>query len=140
MKTIAIALTAVLAGGCSLVEDPTPNEARLLVHGEAGKEVRIIVSTQFVAQVNEIGQTRIVLFEADTVVTVLPFERTWTIDEDQRFFAEAARLEADLGNVQVQVFLDGRKRFDEGGALLDGHPYRFLYTFNQAVTQDIVVL
>jgi hypothetical protein len=140
MRRTGIVLAALLAGGCDLIEDPSPNEARMVVHGEAGKEVRIIVSTQFVAQVNEIGQTRVVIFEADTVVTTLPFERTWVIEEDQRFFAEAARLDADLGNVQVQVFVDERKEFDEGGTLIEGHPYRFLYTFNQAVTQDIVIL
>lgn len=140
MTRTGILLAALLTGACGIIEDPTPNEARMVVLGEPGKEVRIIVSTQFVAQVNEIGQTRIVIFEADTVVTTLPFERTWVIEEDQRFFGEAARLETDLDDVQVQVFVDDRKEFDEGGILIDGHPYRFLFTFNQQVTQDIVVL
>ena len=137
---ILLVTASLLAGGCDLIEDPSPNEARLVILGEAGKPVRVIVSTQFVAQVNEIGQTRVVIFDADTVFTTLPYERTWVIEEDQRFFAEAARADADLQNVQVQVFVDDRKQFDEGGSLLEGHPYRFVYSFNQAITQDIVIL
>jgi hypothetical protein len=137
---ILLATASLLAGGCGLIEDPSPNEARLIIHGEAGKQVRVIVSTQFVAQVNELGQTRVVIFEADTLVTTLPYERTYVIEDDQRFFAEAARMDADLQTLQMQVFVDRRKEFDEGGSLLEGHPYRFLYTFNQLITQDIVIL
>jgi hypothetical protein len=140
-RTAILVLAALLpAGGCSLVEDPSPNEARLVVQGEAGKEVRIIVSSKFVAAVNEAGQTRVVIIESDTVVTTLPFEASYQIEEDQQFFAEAARLEDDVQNVKMQVFVDQRIQFDEGGALMDGFPYRFVYTFNQQITRDIVVL
>lgn len=142
MNRSALLLSAVLlsAGGCGLVEDPTPNEARLTVHGDAGKEVRIIVSSRFVASVNEIGQTRVVIFEADTLFTTLPFDRRYVIEQDQRFFAEASRLDTDLESLQMQVHVDGRREFDEGGALIEGSPYRFVYTFNQQITRDIIIL
>jgi hypothetical protein len=133
-------LAASLLVGCGLVEDPSPNQARLVIHGESDKPVRVIISTQFVAQVDEIGRTRVVIFDADTVVTSLPYERVYAIEEDQRFFAEAARLDADLQNVQMQVFVDSRIQFDEGGALLADHPYRFVYSFNLPVTGDIIVV
>ena len=142
MKRTAIVLAAasLLLSACGWFEDPAPNEARLVVQGEAGKTVRLIVSSKFVAAVNEQGQTRVVIFEADTLVTTLPYDMVYTIEEDQRFFAEAARLDDDLQTVRMQVFLDQRKQFDEGGALLLGAPYRFVYTFNQAITRDIVVI
>jgi hypothetical protein len=142
MRRIALAMAGALlaATGCGLVEDPSPNEARLIVHGDAGKEVRIIVSSKFVAAVNEDGQTRVVIIESDTLVTTLPFEARYPIEDDQQFFAEAARLDADLGDVQMQVFVDERLQFDQGGVLTAGFPYRFVYTFNQQVTRDIVVL
>jgi hypothetical protein len=134
-------LAALLpAAGCGLIEDPSPNEARLVVQGEAGKQVRIVVSSKFVAAVNENGQTRVEIFESDTLVTTLPYEGRWTIEEDQRFFAEAARIEDDLQSLQMQVFVDSRKQFDEGGALLEGAPFRFVYAFNQRITRDILVL
>jgi hypothetical protein len=142
MKRTAIVLVAasLVATACNWFEDPAPNEARLVIDGEAGTMVRLIVSTRFVAAVNELGQTRIEIFESDTVVTTLPYERVYTIEKDQRFFAETARLDADLPNVRMQVFVDHRKQFDEAGALLSGQPYRFVYTFNQAITREIVVI
>lgn len=140
MKRPAILTALTLVLGCGIIEDPTPEQARLIVTGDAETPVRLIVSTKFVAQVNEIGQTRVVIFESDTLVTTLPYETLHAINQDQRFFVEAARLDADLQNVQVQVFVDERKLFDEGGALLADQPYRFVYTFNQRVTRDIVVL
>ena len=142
MKRTAIVLASasLLAGGCGLITDPSPDEARLVIQGEAGKPVRVIISTVFVAQVDENQRTRVVIIEADTMVTTLPYENVYAIDEDQRFFAEAARLDDDLETVHMQVFIDRRKEFDEGGVLLESQPYRFVYTFNQAVTQDIVIL
>jgi hypothetical protein len=144
MKATAIGLvvvaTALVAGGCGLLEDPSPEEARLVVHGDAGKPVRLIISTKFVAAVDELGRTRVVIFEADTLVTTLPYESAYTIEEDQRFFAEAARLDSDLESVRMEVYVDRRKQFEEGGMLLAGQPYRFVYTFNQRMTQEIVVI
>ncbi|HUG14089.1 MAG TPA: hypothetical protein VMM78_03640, partial [Thermomicrobiales bacterium] len=135
MKRTAIVLVSasLLAGGCDLLTDPSPDEARLVIQGEAGKPVRVIISTVFVAQVDENQRTRVVIIEADTMVTTLPYETVYAIDEDQRFFAEAARLDDDLETVHMQVFIDRRMEFDEGGVLLESHPYRFVYTFNQPV-------
>jgi hypothetical protein len=139
-RTVFVLVVALLASGCEWFEDPRPNEARLVIQGDAGKQVRLITSTKFVAAVNEAGQTRVVLFQADTVFTTLPIDRSITIGGDERFFAETARLDSDLQAVRMQVFLDRNKRFDEDGPLIAGSPYRFVYTFNQQVTQDIVVI
>jgi hypothetical protein len=141
MKASKIVLMAsLLSASCGWFEDPRPNEARLVVDGESGKPVRLIVSTKFVAAVNEAGQTRIVLFQADTIVTTLPIDRTVTIGGDERFFAETARLDSDLATVRMQVFLDRKKEFDEDGPLITGQPYRFVFSFNQQITRDIVVI
>ncbi|MEX2285059.1 MAG: hypothetical protein WEE89_21415 [Gemmatimonadota bacterium] len=141
MKRAAILLvTAFLSGGCGWFEDPRPNDARLVVEGDAGKQVRLITSTRFVSAVNELGQTRVILIEADTAFVTLPIDQTYTIGGDERFFAETSRLDADLETVRMQVFLDRNKRFDEDGPLLTGQPYRFVYTFNQPVTREIVVI
>lgn len=137
---VVLASASLLAGGCGLLTDPSPDEARLVIEGEAGKAVRLIISTEFVAQVDENQQTRIVIIEADTLVTTLPYENVYRIEDDQRFFAETARLDDDLESVHMQVFIDQRKEFDEDGILLESQPYRFVYTFNQAVTRDIVIL
>lgn len=141
MSRLAFIFAAsVLACACGWFDPPVPETARVLVEGEAGKQVRLVTSSGFVSAVNDLGQTTVVLFTADTVITTLPYERNFRIDEDQRFFAEASRLDSDVQTVHVQIYLDERKQFDEGGPLLEGKPYRFVYTFNQTVTREIVVL
>jgi hypothetical protein len=140
-RAVFLVVAVWLAGGCDLLlGNPEPGQARLVIGGEAGKPIRVIISTEFVAAVNELGQTRVEIFVADTVVTTLPYEHTYNIEKDHRFFAEAARLDSDLQTFNVQVYLDDRKQFDEGGSLIEGFPYRFVYLFNQAVTSDIAVL
>jgi len=143
MKRPAIAIllaVSLLAGGCGLLDDPSPNAARLVIRGDADKPVRLIVSSQFVSSVNEQGVTGVVIIKSDTIVTMLPYEKVFRIEDDQRFFVETARLETDLQRVTMQVFVDGRKLFDEAGALLTSLPYRFVYAFNQRTTQVIVII
>ncbi len=141
MNRAAIAIIALVFGavGCDWFDDPRPNEARLVVQGDAGKQVRVITSTRFISAVNEAGETRVVLLQADTVFTSLPIDKVYTIG-GERFFAEAARLDTDFQTVRMQVYLDRAKRFDEDGPLIEGQPYRFVYTFNQTATREIIVL
>jgi hypothetical protein len=141
MKRIAwVLLAAACLAGCEWFEDPSPNEARLVIGGDTGKQVRLIISTVFVATVNEQGQTRVVMIESDTVFTSLPYEQRYNIEEDQRFFVEAARVETDPHQIRVQVFIDNRRECDVAGLLVQGDPFRFVYAFNQGVTQEILVL
>ena len=140
MKRLAFALAAVaLSGGCNWLEDP-PEEARLVITGDAGKQVRLITATNFVAAVTEEGITRVVIIEADTTLITLPHDRVYSLGDDQRFFAEAARQDSDFQSIRMEVYIDARKQFDERGALLAAQPYRFVYTFNQAITREIVVI
>jgi hypothetical protein len=135
----ALAAVSLLAG-CSWFEDPSPEEARLVISGDAGKQIRLITSTRFVAAVNEQGVTRVVILESDTVVVTLPHDQTYSMRGDQRFFVETSRTDADFQSVRMEVFVDRRKQFDEGGPLVEGQPYRYVYTFNQPVTREIVVI
>jgi hypothetical protein len=142
MRRTAIVLASVslLAAACDWFENPAPEQARLIIEGDPGSTVRLVVSTRFVAAVNERGQTRVEMFEADTVVATLPYERVYPIEDDQRIFVETSRLDSDLANLRMQVYVDGRRQFDEVGALLPGAPYRFVYAFNQVITRDILVI
>jgi hypothetical protein len=141
MRVVLAPLAALLiASGCGLIDDPSPNRARLTIDGAAGKTVRLIVSTSFVGTVNESGQTRLVIIKSDTVQVTLPYTKDYNIEDQQRFFAETARSAEDVSALHMQVFVDSRKQFDETGALLSGSPFRFVYMFNQLVTQDITVV
>ena len=127
----------LVLSGC--IEDPTPKRARIVINGESGKTVRVIMASEFVAAVNEQGQTRVVIFSADTTMATLPFERTVSIERSQQFFAETSRAASDVANLRMQVFIDNNVRFDEGGLLRD-RPFRYVYTFNRPLTQDITVV
>jgi hypothetical protein len=142
MKRLAFLLVAVslLTSGCAWFDDPSPEEARVFITGDPGKQVRLIISTRFVASVNEQGITRVVIIEADTTLITLPHDHVYSIGEDQRFFVEAARQDADFQSLRMEVYIDSRRQFEEGGPLLTDQPYRFVYTFNQAITREIVVI
>jgi hypothetical protein len=140
MRRVAGAVVvALLTGGCSWFEDPSPEEARVLISGDAGTPVELIVSSKFVAGVNEGGRTRVVIIQSDTFLTTLPFDRKFDIRGDYRFFAQASRTAADIGSLRMQVFIDSREQFDEDGPLVVDAPFRFVFQFNQFLTDAIDV-
>src|SRR5688572_30462437 len=138
-RTASVLVVTLMAVGCDWLENPTPKSARLVVEGDAGKQVRLITSSKFATAVTENGDTRVSLGTADTVFTTLPIDRTFTIAGDERFFAEVSRLDTDLQALRMQLFLNSAKKFDENGPLLQGLPFRFLYTFNQTVGRVVEV-
>jgi hypothetical protein len=137
-RTLAVAL-AIGVCSCGWFEDRRPDSARVVMQGEPGSRVQLITSTTFVSGVDEAGVTRVVVIESDTTIATLPFDRTWDIAGDYRFFAQASRLDADLADLRMRVFVDAEVEFDDGGPLQAGIEYRFVYTFNQFYTSTIQV-
>ncbi len=143
MRSFSIPAVLALAlsfTGCSWFEDPSPDNARVVVQGRAGGMVRLTTSSKFVSGVNELGVTRVVVFESDSLVRAVPFDAEFRIRGDNRFFAEARWIGQDVDSIRVRVYLDDRVVFDESGPLINGSPYRFVWTLNQAVTQLIEVI
>ncbi|MGH7461425.1 MAG: hypothetical protein ACREMA_10395 [Longimicrobiales bacterium] len=141
MKRVSyLLMTAGLLAGCNWFDDQVPEKARLVIQGDAGKQVRLITSSKFISAITEDGLTRVVIVEADTTFVTLPHTATYSLKGQARFFVEAARQDVDFQTVRMEVFVDARKQFDEGGPLVVGQPMRFVYTFNQAVTREIEVI
>lgn len=138
------ALFAVLVGlglgACSLVEDPTPENILFRMNGEAGTQVQIVVSTEFVAGVDEFEVTQVQLFSSDTITTVLPVDTVVSVAVPRRFFVEVIPVAPDTMQVHVEVDVDTRQLLDRTGLVWQEVPFRFVYLFNQQVTQDINVL
>ncbi len=134
-------LSAVVAlAGCSEVfADLTPENIYFEMRGEAGDQVRVIYSTQFVAGLNEFGVTRVQVARADTIVHSIPFERAIDISIDRRWFVQAEALGGDTLSVHVIVNVDDRGLVDESGGIFPGEPWHFVYSFNQLLTRDIDV-
>jgi hypothetical protein len=132
----SLVVMTVLCASC--LDNPVPHNARLVIEGDAGKTVRVISSRQFVAQINEQGQTRVVILKSDTTFATLPYDKTYDIVSEQQFFAETSRNETQLQTLHMRVFVDANAKFDRSGALIDS-PFRFVYWFNHPITQDISV-
>lgn len=134
----AAALIFVLAS-CDWFDDPSPDQARLLIDGPTGTAVKLLTSTKFVAARRNDGVTAVEIVEADTTSVTLPFEASYNIRDDQRFLAWTSYLGTSIETMRMRVFLDGAKEFDEAGRLDEGIDYRFLYAFNQPVTDVIEI-
>lgn len=133
---VSMVLSLAVAA-CNWFDDPSPDEARLMIDGPAGTQVQLITSTKLLAAVTNEGVTKVEVFDADTTNAVLPFESTYVIRDDQAFLALTSHLDANVETMRMRVFLDGTEEFDESGPLEEGVDYRFVYAFNQRVTPVI---
>lgn len=136
----AVLLAALAAGGCGLLDPPVPEEARVEVTGPPGATVRLVTSTKFVHGLTEAGTTRVVVVSADTAIVELPFQSRTRIRSDQRFFVAAESIDAETSGFRMQVFIDTSREYDESGTLGEASLFRFIYTFNQRMTDQVEVL
>ena len=132
-------LVAFAASGCEWFADPSPEVVRVTLEGEA-ESFMLVTSTEFIAANNEAGDMSVQLFAADTTVISFPFDRSWNIEAEQRFFLLAAPVDSSAVQVQVRVFLDGDKDFDRNVHAVTEDPVRYIYLFNQQILQDFELL
>ncbi|MYG81408.1 MAG: hypothetical protein F4187_06390 [Gemmatimonadetes bacterium] len=125
--------------GCVWWEDPGPETVRVTMEGEA-ETFLVVTSTEFVAANNEAGDMSVQLFEADTTVVSLPFDRSWDISAEQRFFLMGTPVDSSAVRVQVRIYLDGDKDFDRNVDAMTEDPVRYIYLFNQQILQDFELL
>ena len=140
MRSILWICILAIVAGCGWFDDPRPDEALVTIQGTPGAEVRLIVSKEFIAGVGQNGVTRVEIFKSDTLIATVPFQLTTSIRDYRQFFSQVSRLESDVDSVTVQVFLDERRQFDESGPLLENAPYRFVYVFNNRLTDNLDVV
>ena len=139
-KTVGWVGLLFAAGGCSWFDDSSPETVRVLLEGQ-GSGFQVVTSTEFVAATNEVGRLAVQVFDADTAAVSLPFERTWNIAEDQRFFFEGMPADSSATiTVRVRVFLDDSEAYDRMVLTRINDPARFVYLFNQQILQDFELL
>ncbi|MYK68791.1 MAG: hypothetical protein F4020_04310 [Gammaproteobacteria bacterium] len=139
VKKLFVAVVLVAISGCEAFEDLTPRNIFFEMNGEAGQQVRVIYSTQFVAGVNDIGVTRVQVVRSDTILHEIPFSRAIDISVDRRWFVQAESLGSDTLEVHVIVDVDDRNLLNESGGIFPNDPWHFVYAFNQFLTRDIDV-
>ncbi len=139
VKKLLVAVALVAVPGCDIFDDPTPRNIFFEMNGEAGQQLRVIYSTQFVAGVNDIGITRVQVVRSDTILHEIPFDRVIDISIDRRWFVQAESLGSEPIDVHVIVDVDDRNLLNESGGIYPGDPWHFVYAFNQLLTRDIDV-
>lgn len=141
-RSFAPFLIAAFLGlsACDAFEDKTPRQARVRITGAAGQEATVIFSSEFVAGITETGVTQVSVFQADTLVTVLPVDTVLDIEVSRRLFFQVAPLGADQAMVRVRVDIDDRGIFNEEGDVFAANPFRYIYLFNQPTTRVIEVI
>jgi len=140
-RLVAVAAAVITMTGCELFEDQVPEDIFFRMSGPTGSQVMVIYSKQFVAGVNELGQTRIEVFGADTVFHTLPIDTIVDVRLERRLFLQATPvLESDTISVNARVDVDGRNIFSERGDLFPTVPWQFFYQYNVTFTQDVEVI
>jgi hypothetical protein len=139
LRTTGALAVLALGTACGWFDDRRPRDVRINLAGPAGAAVEFITSSRFLAGVGVDGITRVSVIVAETTTVTLPFEARYDIRQEQQFLARAGRLDTDLPDLRMQVFVNDEVRFDERGPLLPEAPYVFVYTFNQRITHSIQV-
>ena len=139
VKGWLVALALVAGFACEIFDDPTPRNIFFEMRGEAGQQVLVIYSTQFVAGVNEFGVTRVQVVRSDTILHEVPFTRVMDISVDRRWFVQAESPGSDTLDVHVIVDVDDRNLVNEAGGIFPNDPWHFVYAFNEFLTRDVDV-
>lgn len=130
-------LLTIATVACGWFEDPTPENIRVRLSGDAGRQVRLVFSSQFVAAIDEAGVTQVSILHSDTLTRTLPVDTTMYIGIDRRMFVEVVPLDADEVQIQARIDVDDRTQLDERGLVRASDPWRYAYLFNQIVTRII---
>lgn len=139
--TLLLAAASLALPGCGQIFDnPTPNNVFFKVSGQAGRQVEIVTSSQFLAGVDERGVTQIRVFEADTVLATLPVDLSYDISVERRWFVQLTPTDSTQATYQVRVDIDDRNQVNETGVVYAIEPWRYAYLFNQQLTRSIDVV
>jgi len=141
--TISVGVALVLlasVGACSVFEDQSPENLNFRLSGSDGMQVQAVYSTRFAAGTTEEGVTEVRIFSADTVLETLPIDTTISIVENQQFFVQILPGPTDTVDVAVRVEIDGRQVLDNTGFIFPLSPWRYVYQFNQLLTDVVEVI
>lgn len=137
-RLIAGLVLLASASACSLFQDQSPEFLSFRLEGSAGEQVLAIYSTAFVAGVNEVGVTEVRIFSSDSVLATLPIDTTFNIAANQQFFVQVEPV--DTVDVDVRIEIDGRNVLDNDGLIFPQSPWRYVYQFNQLLTELVEVI
>lgn len=129
---------AVLVSGCKLFDDPTPHD--ITVHLTGTADVEIVLSKQFVAGVDELGTTHVQVFQSDTLYRTLPMDTIVDVEVDRRLFVQVTPQGVEQTTMGTRIDVNERNVLNDSGDIFASNPWRYVYLFNQQVTQIVDVV
>ena len=100
-------------------------------------------SQHTLSQLNQIEAKRICLIKPSAlgdVVQTLPIDTIVSIVQNMQFFVQILPQPGDTLDAAVQIEIDGREVANSSGLIYPLTPWRFVYQFNQALSNIVEVI
>ncbi|MGH7476127.1 MAG: hypothetical protein ACRELD_07545 [Longimicrobiales bacterium] len=102
-------------------EEPPPELARVVINGTSPVLLELLTSTAFQPVTDPETGTTSISFVAATIDTIdVPFENEYALAPNDRFYVRLTNPDTATASVQMQVFFDGVKMYDNTRDLEDG--------------------
>jgi hypothetical protein len=126
---VLLATVSMLGWGCDILDEGTPENARVILEGGSGEEVEMVTSNDFQIVTSDDGENREVsFFSADTTFVTPSFNQKYSLGSGVRFYIEVSSDEPLAQPVTLRVLIDGERRYNAASTLGD-QEMEFLYTF-----------
>jgi hypothetical protein len=113
----------LVAGACSSLletEAHTIRNGRVTVTGTSPVPMLLITSTNFTATRAENGSLLVDYVAADTAVITLPFDRSYSFGQTDRFVVKLANSDSDTtADIEMRVFTDGSESYRQRATMKD---------------------
>jgi len=122
------------AAGCSnLLETQVQiiRNGRVTVTGTSPVPMLLITSTNFTATRADNGTLLVNYVTADTAVITLPYDRSYSFGETDRFVVKLANADEDTtADIELRVFADGAEKYRQRATMKDSSlEFVFYQTF-----------
>ncbi len=119
----AVAFAVLLSGCSNLIESEQRlvKNARVTVSGTSPVPMLLITSTNFTATRNlEAGGLNVNYILADTAAITLPYDRSYSFGESDRFVVKLVNGDRDsTASVEMRVYLDGEENYRQAAIMKD---------------------
>ncbi|MBO6577151.1 MAG: hypothetical protein JJ896_14710 [Rhodothermales bacterium] len=123
-RFVLIGMLLCTVSGCNLLGSDGPAEVRILIDGADGQQLRLVTTTNFLAQRQPVfsdegiylqDTTLVRVLDADTIVVNTPYDELYDIAIAQRFLARVL-IGSPRSGLRVRAWVDGENRLDRAAS------------------------
>jgi hypothetical protein len=125
-------VTLPILAACDLLDEGDPEKAKVELLSNGSQEVIVVTSTDFVRVTDPDGGStgEVILNDADTQTVVSPWDETFNIASDLRFYVNAILPEVVDRDVVMRVSVDG-SILAQKQAAQPGDSMTFIYIYRK---------